>query len=104
MELKDKPLLVYRRFEKLIIETCHDAGFEPKIVCKNDDARTTLLWADSCIGVAIIPKSAIGLIGSTNLKYREIEAPSLETQVAAIWAKNRYLSASARNFLEIFKL
>lgn len=102
-DLKDKPLIVYRRFEKLIIETCHNAGFEPKIICKNDDARTTLLWADSGIGIGIIPRSAIGLIGSSRLKHKEISASSLETQVAAIWSKNRYLSACARNFLEIFK-
>lgn len=101
-ELKDKPLIIYRRFEKQIIDVCHAAGFEPTIFCKNDDARTTLLWADKGLGIAIVPKSAIQLIGSTNLKYTVIEAPVLNTQIVAIWMKGRYISSAAQNFLEVF--
>ena len=33
-DLKDKPLIIYRRFEKLILEECHKLGFEPKVFCK----------------------------------------------------------------------
>lgn len=44
--LKNKPLIIYGRFEQLIYETCMEAGFEPEIKCKNDDARTTMLWAN----------------------------------------------------------
>ena len=102
-DLKDKPLIIYRRFEKIIIQACEKAGFEPKIFCKTDDARTTLLWADSGMGIAIVPKVALELIRSPNLKYKEIKESSLETQIVAIWMKNRYLSTAARHFLETFK-
>lgn len=99
-DLKDRPLIIYRRFEKLIQDSCHKAGFEPRILCRTDDARTTLLWADSNMGIAIVPEAAIKLAPSSNLKQIKIEEPSLETQIAAIWMKNRYLSAAARHFLK----
>jgi LysR family transcriptional regulator, salicylic acid-responsive activator of bsdBCD len=102
-DLVDKPLIIYRRFEKIILQSCQKAGFEPKIFCKTDDARTTLLWADSGMGIAIVPKSAVELIRSSNIKYKEIKESSLATQIVAIWMKNRYLSTAARHFLETFK-
>lgn len=102
-ELKNKPLIIYRRFEKMIMKSCEENSFEPNILCKNDDARTTLLWADSGLGIAIVPRSALALIGSSKLRYREILEPSLETQIAAIWLKDRYLSMAARHFIEVFK-
>lgn len=46
-ELKDRPLIIYRRFEQLIRETCLEHGFNPDVFCMNDDARTTLLWANA---------------------------------------------------------
>lgn len=101
-DLKDKPLIIDRRFEKMIIDSCEKSGFEPKILCRSDDARSILLWADTGIGAAIVPKAAIGLIPSTNLKYKEINETSLETQTAIIWMKNRYLSSAAKHFLESF--
>lgn len=101
--LTGKPLIIYRRFEKLITETCQNAGFEPKIICKTDDSRSTLLWAESGIGVAVVPESATKLVGSQNLKYKKINSSALETHIAAIWVKNRYLSSAAREFLDTFK-
>lgn len=102
-DFKDKPLIIYRRFEKIITETCLKAGFEAKIVCKNDDARTTLLWAQAGIGVAVVPKKAFDLVKNENLRYIEVNEPSLETSIAAIWMKNRYLSTAAKHFLEFFE-
>lgn len=102
-ELKDRPLIIYRRFEGLIKERCKSAGFEPKFFCKNDDARTTLLWTDAGLGIGIVPYSSINLVANNNLKYKVINDDFLKTQLAAIWMKDRYISASANNFLDIFK-
>lgn len=103
-ELKDKPIIIYRRFQNIILEACRNSGFDPHIICKADDARTALLWANSGIGTAIVPKSAVKLIGSPNLKYKTINEASLETQIAAIYVKDRYLSSAAMHFLESFQL
>lgn len=101
-ELLNKPIILYRRFEALINNAFAEKGLEPKILCKNDDARTTLLWASSAMGIGIVPKSALSLISNSNLSYKEILEPSLQTQIAAICIKDRYISAAARNFLELF--
>jgi DNA-binding transcriptional LysR family regulator len=102
-ELKDKPLIIYRRFEQLIRETCLENGFDPLIFCMNDDARTTLLWANAGLGIGIIPKSAFELTNNSNLIYKEINSESLRTRVAAIWIKDKYLSSLASKFIESFK-
>lgn len=102
IELKDKPLIIYRRFEKLIYETCLEHGFEPEIFCKNDDARTTLLWANAGLGVAIVPKSAFELAANSNLIYKEIKIEKMRTQIAAIWVKDRHISSLATKFIESF--
>lgn len=101
-ELKDKPLIIYRRFEQLIRETCLENGFDPQIFCMNDDARTTLLWANAELGIGIIPKSAFELTNNRHLVYKEIRSESLRTRVAAVWIKDKYLSSLASKFIESF--
>ncbi|MGP7816514.1 LysR family transcriptional regulator [Niallia sp. 01092] len=98
--LIDKPLLIHRRYEKMIVEACRQSGFEPTILGTIDDTKTILLWADKGMGVAIVPKDWIGLISSTNLKYIEINEPALITGTAIIWKKNQYLSSVTKHFLD----
>ena len=101
-ELKNKPLIFYRRFERLIFKVCEDSNFQPTVFCKNDDARTSLLWANSGLGIAIVPKSSIKLIGSSDIIFKEINNEELSTQIAIIWSKTGYLSYSGKNFLNLF--
>jgi len=99
----DKPLIIYRRFERIIAQVFNKTGFEPRVICKTDDARTALLWAASGVGIALVPKSAFSLVQNNNLNYSEIKETALETELAAIWMENRYLSTAAKHFLELFK-
>lgn len=101
-ELAGKPLLIHRKYEASIIEHCEQCGFTPEIVCMSDDVMPILAWADADIGVAVVPRSAVGLIPSVNLAYRIIADPCLETTSAVIWLRDRYLSAAAENFLALF--
>lgn len=100
--LRNKPLIIYRRFEQLIYEVCREAGFEPDIICKNDDARTTLMWANFGMGIGIMPKSAFSLVDNSNLYYQELDNSKLETRIAAIWREDRYFSSLAEKFIEYF--
>jgi LysR family transcriptional regulator, salicylic acid-responsive activator of bsdBCD len=101
-DLVNKPLIIDRRFESGIVKACYQENFEPKIICRGDDVRSILLWATTGIGIAIVPKAAIGLFLNTYLNYKEIRLESIETQTAVIWMKGRYLSSVARHFLETF--
>ena len=101
-ELAQKPLLIHRRHAAMIIKSCREAGFEPSILCKANDVRSMLAWADAGIGISIATASLARLIPSHNLRYREIVAPGLETAAAIVWMRNRYMSIAARRFLETF--
>jgi DNA-binding transcriptional LysR family regulator len=101
--LKGKPLLMHNRYTNDIEEACRKAGFEPRIICRIDDTRAMLSWANAGMGIAIIPRDMIGLLPDVKLDYREITEESLVTRTVIIWMKNRYLSTSARHFLEFFK-
>lgn len=98
-ELASIPLLIHRSNEVLIADWCRKNGFEPTFLCRGDDVRSLLVWADAGIGVAIVPKSAVGLVPSHHLSYREIAEPALCIKKSIIWNKNRYLSTVAKNFL-----
>jgi DNA-binding transcriptional LysR family regulator len=102
-ELANKPLLVHRRYERMILDACQQAGFEPRILCKIDDTKSILTWAHTGMGIAIIPKDWIDLAPGMTLEYREIDELSLKTRTAIIWLKNRRLSSAARHFVEIFE-
>lgn len=101
-DLKDMPLILYRRFEKILLTEFEDLGLEPNIFCINDDARTTILWARAGLGIGIVPESAINFDFMDNIKYKEINKDTLRTQISAIWIKERYLSMAAKKFLEFF--
>ncbi|WP_445489590.1 LysR family transcriptional regulator [Niallia sp. 03133] len=102
--LENKPLLIHSRYETMIIEACHQAGFNPKILGKIDDTKTILLWASKGMGIAIVPKDLIGIIPNINLKHKKINEPSLITRTAVIWKKEQYLSSVTKHFLENFEL
>ncbi|ADK14835.1 MULTISPECIES: LysR family transcriptional regulator [Clostridium] len=102
-ELAGKPLLVHRRYEKMIIELCKQTGFNPRILCKIEDTRSILLLADTGMGIGIVPKDWIELIPNTNLNYKEINEPSLDTNTTIVWMKDQYLSSAAKHFLQTFK-
>lgn len=97
--LAGKPLLVHRSNDSLLRECCRKAGFEPCIVCKGDDVRTLLVLASEGIGLAVLPKSALGLIPGNTIQYREIADAALTINKSIIWLKNRYLSAPAKHFI-----
>ena len=101
-DLKDIPLIMYRRFEKILLSEFDKLDFAPNIFCMNDDVRTTILWARAGLGVGIVPKAAINFELMNDIKYKIINQDSLKTQIAAIWIKERYLSIAAKRFLEFF--
>ncbi len=106
-DLADLPILLLRRqhgtfIYEQFLEACKQSGFEPNVLCESSDIMTLLALAESGVGIAIVPKSAINLRASTSLQFREIIEPSLETTAAVIWLKNRFLSTPARRFIETF--
>jgi LysR family transcriptional regulator, salicylic acid-responsive activator of bsdBCD len=101
-ELEGKPLMMHNRYANSIEEACMKAGFEPRVICRIDDTRILIDWANSGMGVAIIPRDMIRLVPDVNIECRVIKEDSLVTRTAIIWMKNGHLSTAARHFLEAF--
>lgn len=101
-ELEDKPLLISSKFKNMLFEACEKYNFEPRILCEINDARSLLLWASTGMGIAIVPKDWIDISKNINLKYNEINEPSLVTRSEIIWTKDKYLSSVAKHFLDEF--
>jgi DNA-binding transcriptional LysR family regulator len=98
--LDGKPVVLYRRFDALLREVFDKNGVSPFIRCRNDDARSTLMWAQAGFGIGILPRSALKIFGSGGLCCREIDSPELRTSLAVIWEKGRYLSALGKKFAD----
>ncbi|WP_033169688.1 LysR family transcriptional regulator [Selenomonas sp. ND2010] len=98
-ELAKRPLIVYRRFNQLLADAFTAKSIQPEIYCRNDDARTTVLWANAGLGIALAPLSAMKLAAHENLHIKTIEEPSLETKIAVIWRRDTYLSHIGQKFL-----
>lgn len=100
--LDGKPIVIYRRYEKLIMEVLKLNKVKVNIYCLNDDSRTTVAWAQTGLGIGIVPKSIIDT-SNKEIECYEIDEDGLKTQISVIWPKNKYLSRSVRNLLDMIR-
>ena len=100
-DLKDHPLIIYRRWEKIIKELFSREKLSPNIRCINDDARTTLQWAEAGVGVALLPASIMPL--AHNLSYRELSETELTSTICIAKRRDRVLSEGAEAFFGCFR-
>ncbi len=98
-DLLDCPLILYRRYEPLIMEAFHEQQLEPDVFCRCDDARGAVLWVQEGLATAIFPQSMRGLC--QGLHIRTLEEPKLETQIVLIWKKGRKPSPTVQEFLDL---
>jgi len=96
--LADIPLLIYRRWERILMDAFQDIGFRPKIFCISDDARTTVGLAEAGFGVGIVPRSVLSICIETT--WRVIGYPGFQTDICAVYRKDMYISSAAKQFLE----
>ncbi len=100
-DLVGKPLIHYRRFEAIISAAFQNIGMKPRVFCRNDDARTCLMWAGTGLGIALVPES-ISRMKSKSLETRIIDSKETVTCMTAVYKKNGYVSNIAKEFVEGF--
>jgi len=98
-ELHKRPLIIYRRFQQVLQTVFDQKQITPEIYCRNDDARTTILWANAGLGIGIAPSSAVELAAHEHLHCKTIDDPSIETHIAVVWRRNSPLSKVGEQFL-----
>lgn len=97
-QIVEKPLIIYRRWEAILRDRFEQLGKQPNIYCVNDDAKTTALWANSGLGVGIIPSSAKALL-SENIVKKQIADEDIVTTVCMIYNEKGHISRLAREFM-----
>ena len=105
IDLKDldgKPIVIYRRYEKLIMDVLQLNKVKANIYCLNDDSRTTIAWAQAGLAIGIVPKSIIDN-SNKEIEVYELDEEELKTQISVAWMENKYLPISARNLLDMIR-
>lgn len=98
-DLQGRPLILYRRYEELILSAFRQQELQPEIFCICDDARDALLWVEAGLATAIFPQSMQSLC--TGLEVRVLDEPALETQTMLIWKKDAHLPETVQRFLDV---
>ncbi|MBS6952026.1 MAG: LysR family transcriptional regulator [Enterocloster asparagiformis] len=113
-ELAALPLIIYRRWESVLGRLFPNP--QPEYLCVNDDARTSLIWAASGAGVAVVPASIVRgaweQAGETppwgraplSLAAKVICDPPLTSTITLVKLKNAGLSAIGQHFFQYFSI
>jgi DNA-binding transcriptional LysR family regulator len=99
-EIKDLPLIVYRRREKQIRQTMEAEQIQPDYSCINDDARTSIQWAAAGLGVALVPASVLPL--APRLPYRLLAEENLSSDLCLVRRSGQHPSDNAQAFFRAF--
>ena len=66
-ELAERPLIIYRRWEHILNQTFRTLELPVSYFCVNEDARTTVYWADA--GVCLLPAAKSGNPNRSHLRF-----------------------------------
>lgn len=98
-DLTDCPLILYRRYEELIMSAFARRGLKTDVFCICDDARDAMLWAKEGLATAIFPDSMRSLCAGLHIE--RIAESALETKILLIWRRGRRPLPVVQDFLDI---
>ena len=98
-DLLHRPLILYRIYEELIMNTFHAQNMNPDIFCVCDDPRGAMLWAKENLATAIFPQSMASLCDG--LCIQELDEPDLVTKILLIWANGKKPVPLVQEFLDV---
>ena len=102
-ELSRLPLIIYRRWQKVIESVFESAGLSPNICCVNDDARMTLLLALNGLGVGLLHPSAIPSEYGGDISVMRLPEKALTSRIALVCADKDSLPEPAALFHRLVK-
>ena len=79
---------------------CNSMGFEPNIAIQTDDPFYVRKYIEMGMGIAIVPLVSWKGLFSENIVLKDID---LKRKTYLWWSKNKFLSKSARKFIEMIK-
>ena len=102
-QLAQKPIIYYRRFENLIFSAFDSEGKSPAVFCRNEDARTSLMWAQAGLGIAIVPNSIAEFLYNDGICIRRLDALEMDTRIAAVYRKDARVPDIVKYFSSLFE-
>ena len=102
-ELSHFPLVLYRRWERLVEEAFQRRGLTPRVRVWGDSARTSLVLAQGGLGVALAPDSMEGAAREWGLDACPVDEPSLSSGIALVQNENGCDTAAGRAFWDYFQ-
>lgn len=102
-ELARLPLIIYRRWQKVIESVFESAGLSSNICCVNDDARMTLLLALNGLGVGLLHPSAIPSEYGGEISVMRLPEKALTSRIALVCADKDSLPEPAALFHRLVK-
>ena len=98
--LQGKPLVIQRRFGKLLTGICQKSGFHPNIICENNEITSALAWASAGIGLAVAPYTSVALNRDDRLMTVRIEDIPMNPELCVVWDPERQMPTEARAFIK----
>ena len=107
-ELADIPFLTLKTDETTVmhnrvVNECRRHGFEPRVICECSSVAIIISLVASGIGATILPKSVMASFPLPAIKMLPIADFDFQSDVGIVWLKDRYLTQSARHFIDLFK-
>ncbi|WP_141433995.1 LysR family transcriptional regulator [Bacillus sp. 03113] len=107
-DLENIPLIALKsdktiQLNEKIVNECRRLGFEPNIISECSSVAITIALVVAGIGVTILPKSVLSSFPISDIELFDMPDTTVQSDVGIVWLKNRYLSKSARRFIELFK-
>lgn len=83
---------------KQIIKTCHQAGFDPRVVQETNEIQMMLGFVAAGIGISLLPAS-VKFFQRPGVVYRELGKPTPEIELAMAWHRDNH-SPVLQSFLK----
>ena len=96
------PLVLYRRWEKIVEEAFQRRGLVPQVRFWGDSARTSLVLAQAGTGVALAPESMETAARDWGLEACPVEEPALYSGIALVQNESGCDTAAGRAFWDYF--
>jgi molybdate transport repressor ModE-like protein len=87
---------------RMVVDWCGDAGFEPKLVFESDDHNVQLGLVAAGVGVTLLPDLCLR-IGHPGVAARPVDGPEPLRRVFAAVPSNGYRSPATEAMIEVLK-
>lgn len=85
-----------------VMKEFRQADVTPHILCECSSVAITIALVAAGIGATVLPKSVMSSFPLNNIRMFDILYADFQSDVGIVWLKDRYLSKSAKRFIDMF--